>query len=139
MKKLYTATIVNTGGRNGRSVSPDGTFAVDVVQPRELTGQDTTATNPEQLFAAAYSACFHGALAGVLDKARVKHDGSTVTVDVHLLEDPDDGGWMLGADIRAEIRGVEAAQTEKYVALAHKMCPYSKAIRGRFEVTTGVV
>ncbi|MBP7401807.1 MAG: Ohr family peroxiredoxin [Clostridia bacterium] len=139
MKKLYTATMVNTGGRNGHSAAPDGSFAVDVVQPKELTGVDTAATNPEQLFAAAYSACFHGALAAVLEKARAKHEGSTVTVNVHLLEDPEDGGWMLGADIRAEIRGIERAQAEKYVALAHKMCPYSKAIRGRFEVTVGAV
>ncbi len=135
MKILYTATMINTGGRNGHSASPDGKFAVDVVQPKELTGKDTDATNPEQLFAAAYSACFHGALEGVLAKARAKFESSTVTVTVHLLEDPEDHGWMLGADIRASIKGLDLEQANKYVALAHKMCPYSKAIRGRFEVT----
>lgn len=139
MKKLYTATVTNTGGRNGRSVSADGAFAVDVAQPKEITGQDTAATNPEQLFAAAFSACFHGALKLVLEKARVADAGSTVTVDVHLLEDPQDNGFMLGADIRAHIPGVDHAQAEKYVAMAHKLCPYSKAIGGRFEVTVAAV
>lgn len=138
MKVLYTTTIINTGGRNGHASSPDGKFAVDVVQPKELTGKDTDATNPEQLFAAAYSSCFHGALESVLRKARAQYEGSKVTAAVHLLEDPADGGWKLGVDITASIKGMSLEEASKFVALAHTVCPYSKATRGNVEVKLAV-
>jgi osmotically inducible protein OsmC len=96
-------------------------------------------TNPEQLFAAAYSACFNGALQLVLERARVKYESSKVTAIVSLVEDPIDKGLKLSARIQAAIDGVDKETAEKYVKLAHNICPYSKAVKGNVEVEIEVL
>jgi osmotically inducible protein OsmC len=139
MKAVYTTQVTNTGGRNGRSYVPDGSFSVDVAKPKEMGGDATNATNPEQLFAAAYSACFNGALQLVLERARVKYESSKVTAIVSLVEEPIDKGLKLSARIQAAIDGVDKETAEKYVKLAHNICPYSKAVKGNVEVEIEVL
>jgi len=134
MNKVYTTTMNNTGGRNGgRSVDPNGPFAVDIAPPKELGGKDSTATNPEQLFAAGYSACFNSALASVLRKDRINKPAQ-VSATVHLLKDPDEG-YRIAVDITSAVEGFTQAENQKYADLAHQVCPYSKAIRGNVAVT----
>jgi lipoyl-dependent peroxiredoxin len=135
MEKIYTAIMINTGGRRGgQSVSPDGSFIVDIAQPRELSGKETSATNPEQLFAAGYSACFNGAVNAVLRDAGVKYETSHVTVAVHLLKDPEQG-YFIAVDIKVAIDDFSQEDNQKWADLAHQRCPYSKAIRGNAAVT----
>lgn len=135
MAIIYTATMINTGGRKGgQSVAPDGSFIVDIAPPKEISGKETTATNPEQLFAAGYSACFNSAVNAVLRDAGISYTTSHVTVDVLLLKDAA-RGYEVAADITVAIDGFSQADNQKYADLAHQICPYSKATRGNIRVT----
>ena len=140
MNKIYSTTMINTGGRRGgQSVAPDGSFIVDIAQPIEISGKATTATNPEQLFAAGYSACFNAAVAHVLRDEKIKFDKSHVTATVHLLKDAD-GGYVIAADLKVSIDDFSQAENQRIADLAHQICPYSKATRGNIKVTvTGVL
>lgn len=134
MKKLYETSIINTGGRSGEVHSPDKSFHYQVTSPgikRENT------TNPEQLFAAAYSACFNSALELVMQQAKIDAK-STVTARISLYEDPE-GGYKVGAQLEVSIPSVDKAQAEELVAKAHGVCPYSKATRNNIEVELTVV
>ena len=139
MKVLYSTQMINNGGRNGQSFSPDGSFSWDVATPKEMGGNNTKATNPEQLFAAGYGACFHGALELVLSKARVTYESSKVTATVSLIEDPVDKGFKIAVRMQVSIKGLDKETTEKYVKLAHTVCPYSKATKGNIDVELEVV
>ncbi|MDD3842910.1 MAG: organic hydroperoxide resistance protein [Candidatus Izemoplasmatales bacterium] len=134
MKKLYEAQVTNVGGRTGKSFAIDQSFSVDIAPAKELSGIETKATNPEQLFAAGYSACFNSALQSVLRRDRIKYESSEVTAFVALLLDPSDKGYMLGVRIVASVKGINLEMAEKYVKQAHGVCPYSKAIRGNIIV-----
>jgi Ohr subfamily peroxiredoxin len=135
MKTLYTTTITNTGGRDGgRSEAADGAFAVDIAPPKELSGKETQAVNPEQLFAAGYSACFNSAINAALRKAGVKYKTSRVTATVHLLDDAATG-FALAVELEVAIDDFSQADNQKYAELAHQICPYSKAVRGNIDVT----
>lgn len=138
MKTLYETTVINTGGRQGFVQSPDHTFLLDVAAPPELGGKQTTATNPEQLFAAGYSACFNSALEFQLKKNQVKIEKSTVTATVMLKADPEDNGVKLEVELNVRIDGLDEETARKYVKLAHDYCPYSKAIKGNVHVTVDV-
>ena len=139
MKVLYTAVVTNTGGRSGKAYSTDGKFEVNVAMPAEMAGKDPDATNPVQLFASGYSSCFYGALELVLRTNRDRLVSTQVTASVSLLEDPEDNGFKIGVHMQASVKGISKEEAEKYVKLAHEVCPYSKATRGNVEVTLEVV
>jgi Ohr subfamily peroxiredoxin len=132
-KVLYTAKATAHGGRDGKVATNDGKLDVVVVPPAEMGGSGQ-GTNPEQLFAAGYAACFHSALKLVARKARQDSDGSTVTAEVGI--GPINGGTGYGLEVVLEVSlpGVDRAVAEELVAKAHEVCPYSNATRGNIKV-----
>jgi Ohr subfamily peroxiredoxin len=134
MDVKYTADAVSSGGgRDGAVRSDDGFIDLQVKMPPALGGPGG-ATNPEQLFAAAYATCFHGALRLVAGKEKVKiPDGATVEAQVGI--GPDDTSFGLVATIIATLPGVDQAAADDLIAKAHQVCPYSKATRGNIDVT----
>ncbi len=136
-KNLYTAKAINTGGRNGESHTPDGSFSVRVSAPKEMGGAGQ-GSNPEQLFALGYSACFNSALEHKLREAKVK--GKTqVEADVSINPDPADNGYKLSVVLTVSIENQTLAETQKFADQAHSFCPYSKATRGNIDVKVLVV
>lgn len=136
MTTLYTATAVATGdGRNGRIQSSDGALDAPVRLPKELGG-DGGATNPEQLFAAGYAACFHSALKLVAGKAKADTTDSEVVADVSLI--PAGAGFGLAVQLEVSLPALDRDTAEALVAAAHQVCPYSNAVRGNVEVTLSV-
>ncbi len=137
MKTLYTTSAVATGdGRNGHVQTTDGLLSTDVRTPAELGGPGGS-TNPEQLFAAGYAACFHSALKLVAGADGVDTTDSEVVADVSLgaLEN---GAFGLSVALEVTIPGAEREAAEKLVARAHQVCPYSNATRGNIEVVLSV-
>lgn len=134
MKKIYESEVKNIGGRTGKSFSSDRSFAVDIAPAKEISGVETTATNPEQLFAAGYAACFHQALQSAFRRNNVQAIHSDVTVFVALNMEPADRSYEISVRIRTSIKGFSQEDAEKYVAQAHSICPYSKAIKGNVDV-----
>ncbi len=137
IKALYTATATATGGRDGRAVSSDGVLDVKLSTPRELGGQGGEATNPEQLFAAGYSACFIGALKFVAgqQKKQLPAD-SSITGKVGIGQIP--GGFGLEVELNISLPGFDQAEAQALVDAAHQVCPYSNATRGNIQVTLNV-
>ena len=137
MKTLYTATAVATGdGRDGHVQTTDGLLATDVRMPPELGGPGG-ATNPEQLFAAGFAACFHSALKLVAGADGVDATDSEVVADVSLGAHAN-GAFGLSVALEVTIPGAEREAAEKVVARAHQVCPYSNATRGNIEVSLTV-
>ncbi|AWU98103.1 MULTISPECIES: organic hydroperoxide resistance protein [Azospirillum] len=138
MKVLYTTKATATGGRDGKAESDDGLLSVNLAAPKELGGQGG-ATNPEQLFAAGYSACFIGAIkfVGNRDKIAVPKDVS-VTAKVAIGARDDGEGFGLSVDFTVSLPGLDKAVAEDLVARAHKVCPYSHATKGNIPVTTTI-
>ncbi|NLP51552.1 organic hydroperoxide resistance protein [Bacillus sp. RO1] len=133
MDALYTAKVTASGGRAGKIKSEDGTLNIDLAMPKSLGGTGKEgATNPEQLFAAGYSACFDSALNLVARQARQKIE-SEVIAEVSIGKDTD-GGFKLAVVLNVSISGVTQEEAEKLVKQAHEVCPYSKATRGNIEV-----
>jgi lipoyl-dependent peroxiredoxin len=133
MSTLYTAKATSTGsGRGGRVESDDGVLAADLSVPESMGGAGGTGTNPEQLFAAGYSACFHSALLGVARREKVQVAGSAVTAEVSLGRT--DEGYGLSVVLEVSVPGVDRETAEKLVAAAHEGCPYSRATRGNVDV-----
>jgi len=133
-KALYTARTHTTGGRSGQSRSSDGRLDVKLSVPGS-TGQGT---NPEQLFAAGWSACFEGAIAAAARAMRIKLPDDLAIdteVDLYLV----DGEYSLGARMDISIPGVDRAIAQQLVEAAEKTCPYSKATRGNIPVAFNVV
>lgn len=138
MKTLYTTTAVATGdGRNGHVQTTDGLLVTDVRMPAELGGPGGS-TNPEQLFAAGYAACFHSALKLVASADGVDTTDSEVVADVSLGAH-ENGALGLSVALEVTIPGAEREPAEKVVARAHQVCPYSNATRGNIEVVLTVV
>jgi lipoyl-dependent peroxiredoxin len=133
IKPLYTARATATGGRAGHAVSDDGVLDLDLKPPTEMGGPGG-ATNPEQLFAAGYAACFQSALAVVGRRQGVDTSGSTVEADVTIGTIPG-GGYGLAVALRVSIPGVDAETTRTVAEAAHQVCPYSNATRGNIDVT----
>lgn len=131
-KIVYTAEATCTGGRAGRAVSSDGILDVSLTAPKELGGPGT-GTNPEQLFAAGYAACFASALALVAKKAGVDASGSQVTARIGF--GPEGDSYALTAELEVLIPGADAAKAQELGEAAHQVCPYSKATRGNVPVT----
>jgi osmotically inducible protein OsmC len=133
-KVLYTAEATATGGRDGRAVSSDGVLNVQLSTPRELGGAGGTGTNPEQLFAAGYSACFLGALKFVAGKQKVALPAETsITGRVGIGAIPT--GFGIQVELRISAPGLPRDQMESLVEKAHVVCPYSNATRGNIDVS----
>ncbi|MFV2120803.1 organic hydroperoxide resistance protein [Streptomyces sp. Act-28] len=132
---LYTATATAENGRDGRVATDDGALDVVVNPPRAMGGSGA-GTNPEQLFAAGYSACFQGALGVVARQEGVDVSGSKVTVEVGIGRNDD--GFGLIVRISATIPDVDAATARDLIEKAHRVCPYSKATRGDITVELAV-
>jgi Ohr subfamily peroxiredoxin len=138
MKTLYTATATATGdGRNGHVASDDGILETDVRIPQAMGGAGG-ATNPEQLFAAGYAACFHSALKVVAQRDGYDVTGTEVSasVGIGML---DNGGFGLEVQLDVHAPAMDQATAEAAVAKAHEVCPYSNATRGNIDVTLTVV
>ena len=134
MTPLYTATAVSTGeGRNGHVETPDGLLVADVRTPESMGGPGG-ATNPEQLFAAGYAACFHSALKSVANKTGGDTSESEVVADVSI-GDNGEGGFMLAVELEVTLPKMSREDAEQVVEKAHQVCPYSNATRGNIEVT----
>ena len=131
-KVLYTAHALTTGGRDGRSVSDDGLLDVKLSPPKAMGGAGT-ATNPEQLFAAGYSACFMGALKHVagMKNLSVPADASiNASIDIG----PIPAGFGISARLAISLPGMDRAVAQDLVDTAHQVCPYSNATRGNIDV-----
>lgn len=134
---LYAATATATGGRDGSARSDDGALDVRLSTPRELGGAGGPGTNPEQLFAAGYSACFLGALKFVAAREKVKLPASTsVTGKVGIGQIPT--GFGIEAALTVSAPGIERDTLQSLVEQAHIVCPYSNATRGNIDVTLSI-
>ena len=129
-KVLYTARAHTTGGRDGASRTDDGRLDVKLSSP----GTSGTGTNPEQLFAAGYSACFIGALKAVggMQKIAIPQD---VAVDAEVDLGPITGGYGIAVRLQVHLPGMDRAAAQALVDAAHKVCPYSNATRGNIDMT----
>ena len=132
-KVLSTARAHTTGGRDGAARSDDGRLDVQMSSP----GSSASGTNPEQLFAAGYSACFIGALKAVGEKQKTTIPAD-VAVDAEVDLGPIPGGYGIAVRMQIHLPGMERSQAESLVAAAHKVCPYSNATRGNIDVTLTV-
>lgn len=137
-KVLYTAHATSTGGRTGTTESSDGTFKLNLVTPKELGGTGGAGANPEQLFAAGYSACFIGAMKAVAAKEKI-----ALPADVSITADVGIGPLPVGFGIQVamaiSVPGMAREAAEALVKSAHQICPYSNATRGNIDVTLTVV
>lgn len=139
MQALYTATATVKGGRTGSVASSDGVLKHELTMPKELGGSGGEGTNPEQLFAAGYGACYESALANVARKAGVRLGDVVVTSNVSIGKDPEDDGFKLAVRLDVNMEGIERSQAEELARKAHEFCPYSKATRGNIDVVLNVV
>ena len=133
MEKLYTAHATATGGRNGHVKSSDGVLDIEVRMPKELGGGKDGFTNPEQLFAAGYAACFDSALNNVISQSKTKTGTTSVTAAVSIGK-LENGGYGLAVVLNANIPGVTQDVAQELIEKAHQVCPYSNATRGNVEV-----
>lgn len=132
-KVLYRAEATSTGGRAGTSKSSDGKLNLQLSVPKEMGGDSGPGTNPEQLFAAGYSACFLGALKFVAGKNKVSLPAeTTVTAQVGIGEVPT--GFAIEVDLRIAAPGVDPVQLKELVDKAHVVCPYSNATQNNIDV-----
>jgi osmotically inducible protein OsmC len=130
-KKLYTATAVSTGGRDGHVRTDDGLIDVNVVPPKSMGGSGN-ATNPEQLFASGYAACFGSALGHVARMQKINVGTIEITAKVDI--GPVGQGFGLQVELIANLPDVPREQAQKLVETAHQVCPYSNATRGNIVV-----
>ena len=136
-KVLYTAHATSTGGRDGTSKTDDGALEVRLSTPKGLGGAGGPGTNPEQLFAAGYSACFIGALKVVAARAKVALPADT-KIDASVGIGPIPNGFGIQAALKVHLPGIDRAQAEQLVHAAHQVCPYSNATRGNVEVELAI-
>ncbi|PSS46557.1 organic hydroperoxide resistance protein [Pseudomonas sp. BBP2017] len=130
---LYIAEAKSTGGRDGSSRSSDGKLEVKLSTPKELGGAGGEGTNPEQMFAAGYSACFIGALKFVAgQQKKTLPADSSITAKVGIGQIP--GGFGLDIDLNIDLPGLPQAEAQALVDAAHQVCPYSNATRGNVDV-----
>jgi len=137
-KVLYTAHATSTGGRAGTSESSDGVLKLALSTPKELGGAGGPGTNPEQLFACGYSACFIGAMKAVAAAQKIALPADvSITADVGIGPIP--AGFGIQVAMAIKVPGMERSAAEALVAAAHKVCPYSNATRGNIDVTLTLV
>ena len=136
-KVVYTAHATSTGGRDGKSSTSDGQVSVQLALPKEMGGNGA-GTNPEQLFAMGYSACFIGAMKFVAGQKKVALPADTsITADVGIGPIPT--GFGIQATLHISVPGVARKVVEDIVQAAHIVCPYSNATRGNIDVTLDIV
>ncbi|MDQ6628587.1 MAG: organic hydroperoxide resistance protein [Pseudomonadota bacterium] len=137
-KILYTAHATSSGGREGKSRTDDGVLDVKLTTPKGLGGNGASGTNPEQLFAAGYSACFLGAMKHVATTQKIALPPDTsITADVGI--GPITEGFGIQVTLHVTVPGMENAAARKLVDAAHQVCPYSNATRGNINVELDVV
>ncbi len=130
----YTTQATATGGRDGRAATQDGSLDVRLATPKELGGAGGAGNNPEQLFAAGYSACFLGAMKFVASQEKMKvPDDATVTATVGIGP-RSEGGFGITASLKVSLPGLDPTQARSLVEKAHQVCPYSNATRGNVDV-----
>jgi Ohr subfamily peroxiredoxin len=140
MNMLYTAHATATGGRTGEAKSSDGQLAVKLVTVKELGGPGGDGTNPEQLFAAGYSACFLSALKLVSGQQKKPVPAATsITADVGIGPNDSGVGFNLAVTLNVSIPGMDRAEAQKLVEATHQVCPYSNATRGNVDVKLVIV
>lgn len=132
-KALYRAKAKATGGRDGRAVSSDGVLDVALTTPKELGGAGGHGTNPEQLFAAGYSACFLGALKFVAAREKIAFPGDA-SIEGEVGIGPLPHGFGIEVELRISLPGMESEQAQSLIDKAHIVCPYSNATRGNIHV-----
>jgi Ohr subfamily peroxiredoxin len=137
LKKLYTAEASVQGGRDGHGRSSDGVLDLDIRPPAELGGTGV-GTNPEQLFALGYGACFQSAMGVVGRRLGVDTSASTITARV-TLGTIEGGAFNIAVELEIALPGVDHDRAEEVVKAAHEVCPYSNATRGNIEVALQVV
>ncbi|MGN6741341.1 organic hydroperoxide resistance protein [Dyella sp. KULCS107] len=135
---LYRAHAQATGGRDGRAISSDNVLDVKLTTPKELGGAGGTGTNPEQLFAAGYSACFLGAMKFVAGQQKIVLPADT-RIEGSVGIGPIPAGFGIEVALTISVPGMERSAAEALVAKAHEVCPYSNATRGNIDVTLTVV
>jgi Ohr subfamily peroxiredoxin len=134
MQVVYTASATATGdGRSGHVRSSDGVLDFDLAVPKEMGGPGGALPNPEELFAAGWSACFHSALKAVARRQKLDLTDTAVTVDVGIGPNGQ-GGFGLAVTIEAELPGIDETTARDLLDKAHHVCPYSNATRGNVEV-----
>lgn len=133
MKPIYQTTVKVEGGRNGHIQSEDGLLNLDVRIPKEMGGPGGR-TNPEQLFAGGYAACFDRALNLIMRRENIKPSGnSVIDAKVGLLDNANDG-FALTVKLAVHIPGIEKTIARELIEKAHQVCPYSNAARGNIDV-----
>jgi lipoyl-dependent peroxiredoxin len=135
---LYTAAATSWGGRVGKVVTSDSKLELDLSVPSEMGGDGGPGTNPEQLFASGWAACFHSALKGVARRRKVDIGESAVSLTVGVVGDMTTG-FDFAVTIEAELPGIDEALAIELLEAAHQVCPYSRATRGNVPVTLVVV
>ncbi|AGH49305.1 MULTISPECIES: organic hydroperoxide resistance protein [Sphingomonadales] len=140
MKTLYSTEATATGGRTGSASTADGALSVTLVTPRELGGPGGAGNNPEQLFAAGYSACFLGAIKFVAAQKKVKiAEDSSVTATVGIGPRDDGQGFGLDVALKVSLPGVDRETAQGIVDQAHIVCPYSHATRNGLDVRISLI
>lgn len=137
-KVLYRAQATATGGRDGRAVSSDNQLDVQLSTPRELGGAGGVGTNPEQLFAAGYSACFIGAMKAVAGMQKISLPAD-LSIDASVDLGKVGQGYGIAARLAVSLPGMDRAAAQALVDAAHQVCPYSNATRGNIDVTITLV
>ncbi len=139
MEAIYTAEVTTKGNRDGgHASSTDGKLDVNLNLPKELDGKGGAGTNPEQLFAAGYSACFGSAIKAVAGKEKIETHGIEVTAKVGLGKN-DAGGFALKVKLEVKLDSLSKEEAQKLVDEAHKICPYSNAVRNNVPVEIEVL
>jgi len=133
MKPIYTAVVTVSGGRDGKAHADEPALALTLVTPKALGGPGGAGTNPEQLFAAGYAACFESALRLVARLKKTPVDEATVTAHV-TLNKTDAGGYALSVELHGRLPGKSADEARALLEAAHQVCPYSNATRGNIDV-----
>lgn len=137
-KVLYQADAKATGGRDGRAVTSDQVLDVKLTTPKELGGPGGSGTNPEQLFAAGYAACFIGAMKHVANQKKISLPADTsIASTVGIGEIP--GGFGIEVDLKVSLPGMPIKEAQELVQAAHGVCPYSNATRNNIDVRLSVV
>jgi Ohr subfamily peroxiredoxin len=139
MQVLYTANATATGGRDGRAVSSDNQLSVKLTTPKELGGAGGEGTNPEQMFAAGYSACFIGAMKFVAAAQKIALPADTSINGLVGIGPNGKGGFGLEVTLNVSLPGMERSAAEALVHKAHEVCPYSNATRGNIEVSLNIL
>ncbi|MEQ9694498.1 organic hydroperoxide resistance protein [Shimia sp. SDUM112013] len=139
VKTLYTTSATAAGGREGRAISEDGHLDVALSTPAALGGAGGEGTNPEQMFAAGYAACFLSALKFIAMQQKIAVPDEATVKAIVGIGPREDVGFGLEVDLEVSLPGLEPAVAEKLVETAHLTCPYSHATRGALEITPKLV